>query len=337
MKFLENEKLIELTGQLSEAALGRSHRIINGRIEAYTMKRAGNDKKFAHTLGQKFIADLEEQQQLLNDLTQVHASRKAADTAALSEISSSGSSEKPTQGRKRSNSATSFLEAVSKKKPKTLNGRRTRSHSVDVTLHNNNKSTLGDISELATRRLMTDLILTLNASFPDYDFSNAKPQQFEKWSLPKVQRSISERLSELATLRKLQGGGGKAELLGLPNSNDNDLVVDIFSALDGVVNLKECDIYAFEDESFLDESDHLWSFHYFFVNKSLRRLVFFSCSEHIDIFESEETSEETEHEVMMPSEMTMLENTEYDYSSNMQEDAVFSGSGGMSVPIYSIH
>eukprot|EP00526_Cylindrotheca_closterium_P017128 CAMPEP_0113623552 /NCGR_PEP_ID=MMETSP0017_2-20120614/12119_1 /TAXON_ID=2856 /ORGANISM="Cylindrotheca closterium" /LENGTH=316 /DNA_ID=CAMNT_0000533511 /DNA_START=148 /DNA_END=1099 /DNA_ORIENTATION=+ /assembly_acc=CAM_ASM_000147 len=314
MKFLENEKLIELTGQLSEATLGQSHRIINGRIEAYTMKRAGNDKKFAHTLGQKFIADLEEQQQLLHDLTQVAASQRAADTSLL---------RKAKTKKKRSNSATSFLEAISKKKPKSG---RARSQSVDITLHTN-KHTLGDISELATRRLMTDLILTLNASFPDYDFSNAKPQQFEKLGLARVQRGISERLSELATLRKLDATGK------LPNSSSNvDLVVEIFSALDSVVSLKECDIYSFEDESFLDESDHLWSFHYFFVNKSLRRLVFFTCSEHIDV-RDEDASEETEPEIMMPSEFQMLENSEFDYS-NTQGDAVFSGTG-MSVPLYS--
>lgn len=318
MKFLENEKLIELTGQLAEAALGQSHRIINGRIEAYTMKRAGNDKKFAHTLGQKFIADLEEQQQLLHDLTQVAANqRAAADTSVVSEESS----EEPKQGRKRSNSATSFLEAISKKKPKT--GGRPRSQSVDITLHTN-KNTLGDISELATRRLMTDLILTLNASFPDYDFSNASPQQFEKLSVERVQRKISERLSELATLRKLDATGK------LPTSSNVDLVVEIFNALDSVVSLKECDIYSFEDESFLDESDHLWSFHYFFVNKSLRRLVFFTCSEHIDV---RDDSEETEPEIMMPSEFQMLENTEFDYDNTNGEGA-FSGTG-MSVPIYS--
>lgn len=193
-----------------------------------------------------------------------------------------------------------------------------------------NRNTLGDISELATRRLMTDLILTLNASFPDYDFSNAKPQQFEKLSVARVQRKISERLSELATLRKLDAEGN------LPNSSTTvDLVVEIFSALDTVVSLKECDIYSFEDESFLDESDHLWSFHYFFVNKSLRRLVFFTCSEHIDYFshDDEDASEDTEPEIMMPSESQMLENTEFDYS-NTPGDAVFSGTG-MSVPIFS--
>lgn len=317
MKFLENEKLIELTGQLAEAALGQSHRIINGRIEAYTMKRAGNDKKFAHILGQKFIADLEEQQQLLHDLTQVAANqRAAADPSVVSEESS----QEPKQGRKRSNSATSFLEAISKKKPKTG---RPRSQSADITMHTN-KNTLGDISELATRRLMTDLILTLNASFPDYDFSNASPQQFEKLSVGRVQRKVSERLSELATLRKLDTTGK------LATSSNIDLVVDIFNALDSVVSLKECDIYSFEDESFLDESDHLWSFNYFFVNKSLRRLIFFTCSEHIDV---RDDSEETEPEIMMPSEFQMLENTEFDYD-NTQGEGVFSGTG-MSVPVYS--
>jgi len=328
MKFLENEKLIELTGQLAEAVLGQSHRIIDGRIEAYTMKRAGNDKKFAHTLGQKFIADLEEQQQLLNDLTQVAASRRAQNHATYhgKRLEASKKEDKgKARQRKRSNSEISFLQTVSKKKPRSLGG-RTRSHSVDLTMHTN-KNTLGDISELATRRLMTDLILTLNASFQDYDFSNAKPQQFEKLSLARVQRSISERLSELATLRKLNRSHGVTggNLGGLPVGT-SDLVVEIFSALDSVVNLKECDIYTFEDESFLDESDHLWSFHYFFVNKSLRRLVFFTCSEHIDERRHQPVEGDGEEtEVMMPSELHMGENTEF--------DSAFSG---MSVPIYSI-
>lgn len=114
MKYLENEKLTELTAELSEVAIGQnSHRVINGRIEAYSMKRAGSDKKFAHALGQKYVAEIEELQQEL------------AETV---------------QRRKRSLSTTSLLEAASKRaKPN-----RARAQSFDFILDSiNPKTTLG--------------------------------------------------------------------------------------------------------------------------------------------------------------------------------------------------
>lgn len=335
MKFLENEKLTELTAHLSDAVLGHSHRVIDGRIEAYTMKRAGNDKKFAHTLGQKYIADLEEQQQLLAELTQQQ--QKAS--SSLSK-----------KRRKRSNSATSVMEALAKKKPRQTASRRMRSKSVDVNLlspspppsSSSNKTTLGDFSELATRRLMTDLILTLNASFPDYDFSNAKPQQFEKLSIETVRRSIYERLSELASYNS------KRRMSSRNNNNNNhhrDWLMELWMAVNDVIELKECDVYSFEDDETLLE-DHrdsnnnatLWTFHYFFVNKSLRRLVFFTCSEKIDdssmMMANEEDDDEQETIIMMPSEVQM--DTEGVDLSNNQEGDVLAG-GGMSVPISTVY
>lgn len=233
MKFLENEKLTELTAELSEASIGMSsHRIINGRLEAYTMKRAGNDKKFAHELGQKYIAEIEEIQQGI---------------AATIER------------RKRSASTTSVYEATAKRPKPNL----VRSQSFDFTFDAESaKTTLGDFSEMATRRLMTDLILTLNSSFPDYDFSNVKPSQFEKLNIETVRKRIYERLSELASFK-----------------NQKDWLVEMWMAVHDVIDLRECDVYSFDED--IDE-DAFWSFHYFFVNKSLRRLVFFTCSEKLD-------------------------------------------------------
>lgn len=233
MKFLENEKLTELTAELSEASLGMSsHRVINGRLEAYTMKRAGGDKKFAHALGQKYVAEIEEIQQGI---------------AAKVER------------RKRSASTTSVYEATSKRPRSNL----VRSQSFDFTLDSaSSKTTLGDFSELATRRLMTDLILTLNASFPDHDFSNVKPNQFEKLKIETVRRRIDEHLSELAC-----------------SKTQKDWLVEMWMAVNDVIDLRECDVYSFDEDI---EEGAFWSFHYFFVNKSLRRLVFFTCSENID-------------------------------------------------------
>lgn len=41
-------------------------------------------------------------------------------------------------------------------------------------------SPLGPLSESTTRRLLIDLISTMNASFPDHDFSSLRPDQFTR-------------------------------------------------------------------------------------------------------------------------------------------------------------
>jgi len=272
MKYLENEKLTELTAELSEIPIGDSSRVINGRIEAYSMKRAGNDKKFAHALGQKYVAEIEELEQ------------EMAETV---------------ERRKRSASTSSIMEASSKRtKPS-----RARSLSFDYfTLDNvNPKTTLGDFSELGTRRLMTDLILTLNASFPDYDFSNVKPSQFEKLNIETVRDQIYERLSELASFK-----------------SQKDWLVEMWLAVNDVIDLRECLIFSFEEEMIDEEA--LWSFHYFFVNKSLRRILFFTCSERIDEKRQEEIAD-TEKVSFYSSEATAMDDFDWD------------SAGGISMPI----
>lgn len=268
MKYLENEKLTELTAELSDVPIGDSSRVINGRIEAYTMKRAGNDKKFAFALGQKYVAEIEELQQ------------EMAQTV---------------ERRKRSASTSSILEASAKRSKPS----RGRSLSFDYfTLDNvNPKTTLGDFSELATRRLMTDLILTLNASFPDYDFANVKPSQFEKLNIETVRDQIYERLSELASFK-----------------SQKNWLVELWMAVNDVVDLRECLIFSFEEEMIDEEA--LWSFHYFFVNKSLRRIVFFTCSERIDEKRRDEISD-TEKISFYPSEATAVDDFDWDPAGGM--------------------
>jgi hypothetical protein len=283
MKYLENEKLTELTADLSDATIGQSHRVINGRIEAYSMKRAGNDKKYALALGQKYVAEMEEIDQ---ELAQTVERR-----------------------RKRSASAASFSEAVNKKKQKPNS--HPRSISFDYTLDgSSSKTTLGDFSELATRRLMTDLILTLNASFPDYDFSNAKPSQFEKLPIQTVRDRIYERLSELAAFK-----------------TQEDWLVELWTAVNDSIDLRECEVYSFEEDL---EDNSLWSFHYFFVNKSLRRVVFFTCSEKIDEERQLEMVEEAVEEkvAFYPSDAQTVDDSDWDPSDNV--------SGGMSLPISTV-
>merc|ERR1719267_36830 len=99
MKFLEQPRLAMLSAFLGNRELG--DRIINGRIEAFSCKRAGDDKKLARSLEQQYVEGM--------------ASTSAGGLTGT--------------------------------------------------------SPLGPLSDAATRRLLIDLISTMNASFPDHDFS----------------------------------------------------------------------------------------------------------------------------------------------------------------------
>lgn len=54
----------------------------------------------------------------------------------------------------------------------------------------------------------------------------------------------------------------------------------LWSAIDDEINLQECDIYSYNPDLSSDpfgEPGCLWSFNYFFYNKKLKRIVFFTC------------------------------------------------------------
>mmetsp|Transcript_52753 Transcript_52753/g.120222 ORF Transcript_52753/g.120222 Transcript_52753/m.120222 type:complete len:125 (+) Transcript_52753:99-473(+) len=105
MKFLSIDQLEIVTSFLSGREVG--DRIIDGRLEAFSCKRAGEDKKLSKVLEQQYAEEL-----------------------ASSPSSALGS------------------------------------------------SPLGPLSDSGTRRLLIDLISTMNASFPDHDFSALRPDQF---------------------------------------------------------------------------------------------------------------------------------------------------------------
>jgi hypothetical protein len=131
MKYLEYEQLEHISNFLTQRDIGG--RILNGRIEAFSCKRAGEDKKLSKVLEAKMIESLQAE---------------------------ADDDEVPTM--------------------------RSRA------------SSLGDLSDVTTRRLLIDLISTLNASFPDYDFSNAKTDDFvPQSSLTYVLQRVNSYLAEI--------------------------------------------------------------------------------------------------------------------------------------------
>jgi len=188
MKLLENNRLSALTAFLTARQVG--DRVINGRVEAFSCKRAGDDKKLSKKLEQQY-----------------------ADELSTSPAAVLGS------------------------------------------------SPLGAMSEAATRKLLIDLISTLNASFPDHDFSALRPEQFcREPSADLVARATNRHLAELAD----QQAG---------------VLDELWAAVDDAVSLRDCDVFSYVPDYDSDPFSEgvLWAFNYFFFNKALKRIVYLSC------------------------------------------------------------
>lgn len=59
-----------------------------------------------------------------------------------------------------------------------------------------------------------------------------------------------------------------------------NLKTAIWSAIDDEMSLAECDIYSYNPDFNSDpygDPGCLWSFNYFFYNKKLKRILFFTC------------------------------------------------------------
>lgn len=122
----------------------------------------------------------------------------------------------------------------------------------------------GPLCDTISRKTLFYLIATLNAAFyPDYDFSNATSHEFSKEpSLQWVMNAVDSNLNATAG----------EHYLALQNQ--------LWSAIDDEISMVDCDIYSYNPDLVSDpygEDGCLWSFNYFFYNKKLKRIVFFTC------------------------------------------------------------
>ncbi|KAI8090047.1 Maf1 regulator-domain-containing protein [Halteromyces radiatus] len=124
-------------------------------------------------------------------------------------------------------------------------------------------SPFGRLDESAPRKTFFYLLATLNAAFPDNDFSDVRPDQFSKQpAVDMVINSVNTTLFNLG----------------------NDFIVNkyrMWDILDELVELNECDVYSYTadiDDDPMVEEGYLWSMNYFFFNRKLKRMVFFSVN-----------------------------------------------------------
>eukprot|EP00842_Homolaphlyctis_polyrhiza_P004205 jgi/Hompol1/4786/HPOL_003881-RA len=126
-------------------------------------------------------------------------------------------------------------------------------------------SPFGPLAQPTSRKTLFYLLATLNAAYPDYDFSDIKPEFFTK--VPVVELTIN---SVNNMLLVHLGDKKSAETIG----------TSIWAAIEETAEMKDCDIYSFNPDRELEpdaEEGNLWSFYFFFFNKRLKRMVFFTC------------------------------------------------------------
>lgn len=117
-----------------------------------------------------------------------------------------------------------------------------------------------DVS-LKTKKVLGDLIQTMNCSMVDYDFSELTPDSFSQVSITEAVQTINSHLAEITVSSP---------------TFINDMWRDISDAM---VNLSQCEVYKLVDGSFIDEveSGTVWSFNFFFCSKELKRVLYFTC------------------------------------------------------------
>ncbi|XP_059316824.1 uncharacterized protein LOC132067571 isoform X2 [Lycium ferocissimum] len=121
----------------------------------------------------------------------------------------------------------------------------------------------------SSRKTLIYLLLTLYHMYPDYDFSAVKAHQFfteESWDSFK---QIFDIYMFEASKEWLDTNEGSA------------LLETLYKALDEVVKVAECEIYTYNPEADADpflERGAIWSYHFFFYNRRLKRVVSFRFS-----------------------------------------------------------
>eukprot|EP00124_Ichthyophonus_hoferi_P001669 Ihof_evm9s93 gene=Ihof_evmTU9s93 len=123
-------------------------------------------------------------------------------------------------------------------------------------------STLTEELNTTSKKTLYYLQQTLNSVFTDYDFSGTGSQQFSREpNMEIVATSINTTLLD----------GANEAFLPIRNV--------LWNVLNHHIDLKNCEIYSYiptVDDPFAEDGT-IWSFNYFFLNRTLNRVLFFAC------------------------------------------------------------
>ena len=233
MKYIENLSLENLTKIITNYELGGGL-VINGRIEVYSTKKVNDEKKQVKLIENKFDT-------VFNTTNNYIIKMDCNDENEDDKINISTTNTTSATTTSTNNINTAQKVAVS-------------------TTNVHNKSNIND-SSIKTKKVLGDLIQTMNCSMVDYDFSELSPDSFIQTNINVAIQDINSHIVEIT--------------VQLPNFINN-LWRDIS---DVMMNLNQCEVYKLVDEAFIDEFENgmKWSFNYFFCSKEYKRVCYFTC------------------------------------------------------------
>eukprot|EP00696_Hemimastix_kukwesjijk_P006014 gnl/Hemi2/17630_TR5818_c0_g1_i1.p1 gnl/Hemi2/17630_TR5818_c0_g1~~gnl/Hemi2/17630_TR5818_c0_g1_i1.p1 ORF type:complete len:240 (-),score=59.19 gnl/Hemi2/17630_TR5818_c0_g1_i1:231-950(-) len=117
-------------------------------------------------------------------------------------------------------------------------------------------------SELPSRRTLLNIISTMNSFFPDYDFSTLRRDNFTICDVPTTTTTVNNTFAEILEPERL-----------------SEFIATFWKALNDTIDVSQCEIYSYlpdADSDPLSEDGKLWSMNYFFHNKKLKKMVYFT-------------------------------------------------------------
>jgi len=155
--------------------------------------------------------------------------------------------------------------------------------SMAASLNLSRSSPFGSLDEVSNRRTFAYLIATLNASHPDYDFSNVlRPDDF------KYERQLRHVMTQIdSTLSSVRPNSSFLDVIPSRNSPARPATFSsmpappawgpqMWAIIDKEMMLKDCNIFSYQpqDDQFDEEEGAIWALHYFFFNKALKRVCY---------------------------------------------------------------
>jgi AP-1 complex subunit sigma 1/2 len=156
--------------------------------------------------------------------------------------------------------------------------------SMSATLNLSRSSPFGPLSEIASRRTYAYLIATLNASHPDYDFSNVlRPADFKRErNLRRVMNNIDTTIQSVRPASAVFDGS-LPRSVGSPHSPTGSGIItspvwgaQTWAMLNKQMSLQNCTIFSYQpaDNPFEEEEGAIWALHYLFFNKTEKRVAY---------------------------------------------------------------
>lgn len=142
-------------------------------------------------------------------------------------------------------------------------------------------SPFGNLADISSRRTFAYLIATLNASHPDYDFSHVlRPADFKRErNLRKVMSNLDSTLSNARPRSLSMDSASPRSHGGLSDVGESTAPhwgAEMWSLIDKEMMLQDCTVFSYQpaDDPFEEEEGAIWSLHYFFFSKALKRVTY---------------------------------------------------------------